>query len=277
MAPTESDRVGPNEYVTLPIRKDRTGRAPPAMEHWPLLEAATGEARIQPDACWHDVLTRMVIPTSVTSSGARVIIEESSGMTVYSVAAEPEPPHFLELELLWKPMVPNRVAEVPHLGIVDLKPKSTITPANELRLISGLSPGLLARLFGVSRATFYNWMEGATPRDARFQHLVDVLSHMKDAQRRLPPTIDLAVWLRTPVSPGGRTPLDLLEQKRFATFRGLLVRARSAETAPPLPLPLPFPGKLLGREENRLARERISPTPRLDDQDQSPPEGNHEK
>jgi hypothetical protein len=66
---------------------------------------------------------------------------------------------------------------------------TTITPAEELRSLTGLQPGMLAGVFGVSRTTFYKWIDGATPRDERFQHLVDVLTHVKEARQRLPPSV----------------------------------------------------------------------------------------
>jgi hypothetical protein len=148
--------------------------------------------------------------------------------------------------------------------------RSTSSPplsaAEELRAISGLQLGKLAEFFGVSRTTYYKWMEGATPRDARFQQLVDVLAHAKDAQRKLPPSIELSVWLRTPISPGGRSPLDLLRERRFSTFRGLLVRATSEEMGLTSPLPS-IVATRMSREQSAIARERISPAPliNLDD------------
>jgi hypothetical protein len=145
-----------------------------------------------------------------------------------------------------------------------------LSAAEELRTISGLAPGKLADFFGVSRTTYYKWITGATPRDSRFQQLVDVLAHTKDAQRKLPPSIELSAWLRTPISPGGRSPLDLLRERRFSTFRGLLVRATSEEMVLSSPLPS-IVAAPLSREELVVARERINPSLRADPED--PPEG----
>lgn len=138
-----------------------------------------------------------------------------------------------------------------------------LSAAEELRAISGLQPAKLAELFGVSRTTFYKWMKGAAPRDQRFQHLVDVLAHAKEAQRKLSASIDLSVWLRAPMSAGGRSPLDLLRERRFSTFRGLLVRARSAEMTLSQPLPSVVTAPL-NRDQFAVARERINPSPRVD-------------
>jgi hypothetical protein len=139
------------------------------------------------------------------------------------------------------------------------------TPAEEIRSLTGLSPALLASLFGVSRTTYYKWMEGATPRDARFQHLVEVLAHVKDAERRLAPKADIAAWLRTPVAPGGPRPLDYLQQRRFSTFRGLVLRERSAGVELKAPLPSSLSAPPISRSQYMVASERINPSPRMED------------
>src|SRR5262249_46149222 len=140
---------------------------------------------------------------------------------------------------------------------------ATVSAAEELREASGLQPGKLADLFGVSRATFYKWMQGATPRDLRFQHLWAVLAHVTESPRRLSMSTDLRLWLRTPISAGGRTPLDFLREKRFSAFRGLLVRATSAEMGLSSPRSSVI-SQPMSREEVRLARERLNPSPRID-------------
>jgi hypothetical protein len=139
-----------------------------------------------------------------------------------------------------------------------------VTPAEELRSLTRLPPAMLADVFGVSRTTFYKWIEGATPRDERFQHLVDTLTHIKDARQRLPSTIDLASWLRTPISPGAKTPLDYLRERRFTVFRGLILRAASTSMGL-TPVASSIPARALTREERAVERERLSPSPRIDD------------
>jgi hypothetical protein len=122
---------------------------------------------------------------------------------------------------------------------------------------------MLAQLFGVSRTAYYKWMEGATPRDERFQHLVDVLSHVKDARRRLAPSIDFASWLRTPIAPGAKPPIDYLRDSKFTIFRGLVLRAASATTMPSVSSSIP--SRVTSSAERMAARERISPSPRFED------------
>lgn len=169
-----------------------------------------------------------------------------------------------------RPPFGSLVGEAQRNTVTRVRSAQAATPAEELRSISGLPPALLARLFGVSRTTFYKWMDGATPRDQRFQHLLDVLAHVKDAQRKLAPSIDMPAWLRTPISPGGRTPLDFLQQRRFSTFRGLLLRWKSASIHLTSPLPSALMARPLGRAEFAAARERISPSPRIDEDEDEP-------
>src|SRR5262249_22934958 len=137
---------------------------------------------------------------------------------------------------------------------------ASVTPAEELRALTRLPPGLLADLFGVSRTTFYKWIEGTTPRDERFQHLVEALAHVKDARQRLPQTIDFTAWLRTPIAPGAKTPLEYLRERRFSLFRGLILRATSAN-AGLVPVTSSIPSQPVSRAERLAARERVSPSP----------------
>jgi hypothetical protein len=106
-------------------------------------------------------------------------------------------------------------------------------------------------------------MDGATPRDDRFQHLVEVLSHVKDARCRLPSSVDFASWLRTPIAPGAKPPIDYLRDSKFTVFRGLVLRAASATTMPPVSSFIP--SHVTSAAERMAARERISPSPRFED------------
>jgi hypothetical protein len=158
----------------------------------------------------------------------------------------------------------EEVTPVTRLG--SSRARNAITAAEELRSFTKLPSITLANMFGVSRTTFYNWIEGSTPRDERFQHLVDALAHVKDASRKLPSTIDLSLWLRTPIASGAKTPLDYLREKRFRVFRGLLVRVGS-EAMGLTPVMSVLSGPTMSREERAAALERISPQPRSDEED----------
>ena len=139
-----------------------------------------------------------------------------------------------------------------------------ISAAEELRGLTGLSPQLLANLFGVSRTTYYKWIEGSTPRDARYTHLLEVLSHLRDVSDRISRTCDIAAWLRTPVAPGGRTPLDYLRDQRYTAFRGFALRVASRQMELGAPQPL-FSDTTSTVADRAYARRRINPTPRLPD------------
>lgn len=135
------------------------------------------------------------------------------------------------------------------------------SPAEELRALTGLPAQRLAELFGVSRTAYYKWMEGATPRDARYDHLLQVLSHVRDASARVGGLEDFGAWLRTPVSPGGRTPLGYLRARRFTAFRGFVLRAASTHIALGVPRPA-LRGTVLSAEERAAARRRLNPPAR---------------
>jgi len=139
-----------------------------------------------------------------------------------------------------------------------------ITPAKKLRSITHLPIAILADLFEVSRTTYYKWMSGVTPHNEHFQHLIDVLIHIEDAQKRLPASVDLSIWLRTPISSGAKTPLDYLHNRKFSIFCGLILREKSTNMKFDNPIPLPFPGPMMSSEERKIARERTSPLPRIE-------------
>jgi len=140
------------------------------------------------------------------------------------------------------------------------------SPAEELRRLSGLTPAQLAQLFDVSRTTFYNWMEGASPREGSFAHLVETLNHVRDAKKRLAGVADLSAWLRTPVSAGGATPLQYLRQRRFDVFRGLVVRAKSPTTEFAT-AKSPVIRSTMSASARKQALERLSPRAKPDEDD----------
>jgi hypothetical protein len=75
--------------------------------------------------------------------------------------------------------------------------------------------------------------------------------------------VDFASWLRTPIAPGAKPPIDYLRDSKFTVFRGLVLRAASATTMPPVSSSIP--SRVTSAAERRAARERISPSPRFDD------------
>ena len=122
---------------------------------------------------------------------------------------------------------------------------STTRQAERLREVSGLTMERLAEIFFVSRMTYHKWLRGYLLNDAHREHLLEILPLMEEAAHRLGSPQAVSNWLLTPVSPGGKKPVDYLQEKRYAMFRGFLLRARTGkEKFHPLPL------------SNRVHRER---------------------
>ncbi|HMG12585.1 MAG TPA: helix-turn-helix transcriptional regulator [Gemmatimonadaceae bacterium] len=153
-------------------------------------------------------------------------------------------------------------------NVTHFRKNEILTAAEELRTASRLTPQQLAQVFGVSRTTFYNWMEGATPREEAFTHLVEALNHIKDAKKKLDGIIDLPTWLRTPIAAGGKSPLQYIKEQQFSVFRGLVVRAGSPMSGfSQVKAPMVQPS--MSVFERRLARERLSPSAQFEDDDES--------
>ncbi len=55
---------------------------------------------------------------------------------------------------------------------------------------------------------------------------------MTSFERGLEQIPDLLAWLRAPVYPGGKSPLDYLREKRIRVFRGLVMSARDGRINP---------------------------------------------
>lgn len=101
------------------------------------------------------------------------------------------------------------------------------TPAERLREASGLKVERLAEIFGVSRTTYHKWIAGSQIRDEHREHLLEVLSLIEDANQRLDGSSATSNWLLTPVTPGGKKPVDYLAAQEYAAFRGFLLRTRT--------------------------------------------------
>jgi transcriptional regulator with XRE-family HTH domain len=106
---------------------------------------------------------------------------------------------------------------------------SASVQAEHLREISGLTIKRLAEIFTVSRTTYHEWISGSALRDAHREHLLEVLPLMEQAAQRLGSPHDTSTWLLTPVSPGGKKPVDYLTEREYALFRGFLLRVRTGQ------------------------------------------------
>ncbi len=101
--------------------------------------------------------------------------------------------------------------------------------AEHLREISGLTIERIAEIFDVSRTTYHKWISGSPLRDAHREHLLEVLPLMEQAAQRLGSPHATSIWLLTPVSPGGKKPVDYLAEREYALFRGFLLRVRTGQ------------------------------------------------
>jgi len=274
MALSLVDRLRPSGYLRFPndvVLEDRTGQPQVSNEILALdgaLPLFKKRAHVANPALQSSLVEALGGRTgtfqSITSYGTGLVIDALVRVTPIASA---EPSEFStvvvrsQCVLQPTPAPPSTKGRGPS----DRQDASeVVTPAEDLRSITRLPPGMLADLFGVSRTTFYKWIEGTTPRDERFQHLVDALTHVKDARRRLPQSIEFTAWLRTPISPGAKAPLEYLRERRFSLFRGLILRATSAGMGLATPITSSVPTRTMSPDERALTRERVSPSPRAE-------------
>jgi transcriptional regulator with XRE-family HTH domain len=136
-----------------------------------------------------------------------------------------------------------------------------------LREISGLTVEHLASIFGVSRITYHKWMDGSPLSDRHREHLLEVLPLVEEALQRLGNTNAVSTWLLTPVSPGGKKPIEYLSTRQYTIFRGFLLRTRTGqETFRPL-TPSKFVYLERPREDIEDELERLNPSFRLNEDD----------
>ncbi len=140
-----------------------------------------------------------------------------------------------------------------------------VPPLKRLRELTGLTVQQLADVFGVTRAAASAWLNGTQPRGERQAHLLEALQFIETAAEQLQGQQELSQWLQTPVAPGAQTPLQLMGERRWRALRGLLVSARTPASFARVPEPLPLPVASLSPEALREARERLSPSPALED------------
>ena len=99
------------------------------------------------------------------------------------------------------------------------------------------------------------------------EHLLEVLPLLEEAIERLGSPAATNTWLLTPVSPGGKKPIDYLEMRQYSIFRGFLLRQRTGrEVFRPL-APSKRMYRELPREEVEGARERLNPPICIEDYD----------
>ena len=137
--------------------------------------------------------------------------------------------------------------------------------AERLREISGLKVERLAEIFGVSRTTYHKWISGSPLRDAHREQLFEVLSLIEEAAQRLGSPSATNTWLLTPVSPGGKKPIEYLSSRQYNTFRGFLLRQGIDQKLLRPPMPLKYTYRERPREEIEDELERLNPGFLLDE------------
>ncbi len=100
------------------------------------------------------------------------------------------------------------------------------------------------------------------------EHFLEVLPLLEEATQRLGGPTATNAWLLTPVSPGGKTPLDYLAMRQYTIFRGFLLHVHTGQEAfQPLK-----PSNCIYRErppeEIKAALERLNPPICIEDYEQ---------
>jgi transcriptional regulator with XRE-family HTH domain len=150
---------------------------------------------------------------------------------------------------------------------VTINTNSASVQTERLREISGLTIKRIAEVFGVSLTTYHKWISGSPLRDAHREHLLEVLPLIEQAAQRIGNPNATSTWLLTPVSPGGKKPVDYLAEREFALFRGFLLRVRTGqEMFRPL-TPSNRIHKERSPEEIESALKRLRPRAWSDDED----------
>lgn len=128
--------------------------------------------------------------------------------------------------------------------------------AQRLREISGLTIEQVASIFGVSRVTLHKWLEGSQLSDRHREHLLEVLPLVEETLQRTGSPNALSTWLLTPVSPGGKKPIEYLSSRQYNTFRGFLLRQGAGRHLlhPPLSLGITYRKRPQEEIEDELAR-----------------------
>jgi len=157
-------------------------------------------------------------------------------------------------------------------------PNSASIQAERLREISGLKVERLAEIFGISRTTYYKWISGSPLHDVHREHLLEVLPLVEEASQRLGSPATTNTWLLTPVSPGGKKPIDYLATQQYSIFRGFLLRERTGREVFQHLMPSNRVHRELSREDIENAHELLRPrTWRDEDNDVDIPSRDNEE
>ena len=137
--------------------------------------------------------------------------------------------------------------------------------SRRLREISGLTVEQLADIFGVSRTTYHKWMDDSPLSERHKEHFLEVLPLVEEALQRLGSASAVNTWLLTPVSFGGKKPIEYLSSRHYNTFRGFLLRQGVDQKLLRPPIPLKYTYRERPREEIEDELKRLNPGFLLDE------------
>lgn len=154
--------------------------------------------------------------------------------------------------------------------------RASVRLLKELNSILDFTHVELAVLLNVSRNSIHKWLNGAPLRGKNLERLIQVLTHIKEASQ-LVKDGNFSIWLKTPISSGGPTPFSFLANKRFSTFRGLIVQLRQpifqfSESEKPM-----FGRSSQSREAAATSRESINPALGFEDTTEDLTDNNKDK
>jgi hypothetical protein len=101
--------------------------------------------------------------------------------------------------------------------------------AQKVHQSSGLDVTTLAQVFKVSRATYHNWLKGFPASRKHRNHMLEIQPLIEEAAQRLGTPEAVSTWLLTPLSPGGKKPIEYLAEKHYDLFRGFLLHQRTGK------------------------------------------------
>lgn len=140
----------------------------------------------------------------------------------------------------------------------------------QLHEASGLTLGKLTYIFGVSRVSLHKWLGGKPCTLAHKEHILEVSILIKEAAERKGSPQEVAIWLLTPVSSGGKKPIAYLAERQYDVFRGFLLRERTGHERFTRLAPSGRIYQERPREEVEAELERLRPGICLEDYEDEP-------
>ncbi len=98
---------------------------------------------------------------------------------------------------------------------------------------------------------------------------LEMLSIIEEATQHIGSSSATNTWLLTPISSGGKRPIDYLTEGEYATFHGFLLRTKTSRVSMFHPLTTPSSRVLRERspEEREARREQLRPRYWEDEED----------